>query len=51
MIEKASLWEKLGIGAFVVLLALSIPFGIGMALYTNDSRWLWFCMTLIVFLS
>jgi len=51
MVEKASLWEKLAIGTFVSLLLLSIPFGIGMAFYTDDYRWLWFCMTLIVFMS
>ena len=28
-----------------------IPFGIGMAMWTNNGNWLWFCMTLIIFLS
>lgn len=38
-------------GAFVILLAASIPFGFFMAFYTNDSRWFWFCAPIIIFLS
>jgi hypothetical protein len=35
----------------VFVLMLCIPFGIGMALYMDDIIWLWFCVTLILFLS
>lgn len=37
--------------AFVILLAASIPFGLCMAFYMDDSRWLWFCAPLLIFLS
>lgn len=46
--------ERLGdwaISAFVILAAAAIPFGFGMALYTNNGNWAWLCMFLILFLS
>jgi hypothetical protein len=38
------------ITAFVLLTALSIPFGLGMAFYTGNSYWLFFCVTLVMYL-
>jgi hypothetical protein len=36
---------------FVVLMLLSAPIGIGMALYTNNGSWFWLCAAWIIFLS
>lgn len=44
-------WKDLLMTLVVVVMVLMIPFGIGMALYMNDERWLIFCGTLIFFLS
>lgn len=41
----------IGTNAFIVALVGCIPFGIGMAFYMDDARWLWFCATLLIFLS
>lgn len=46
--------ERLGdwaISAFIILAALAIPFGFGMALYTDNGNWFFLCGFLILFLS
>lgn len=46
--------ERLGNAAMtvaIVLMALAIPFGFGMGLYTNNGDWFWLCGFLILFLS
>jgi hypothetical protein len=44
-------WAGIGTDALIVLLVASIPFGLFMAFYMDNSSWLWFCATLIIFLS
>lgn len=46
--ERLIAW---GMNGLVAALAGCIPFGIGMAFYMDDARWLWFCMPLLIFLS
>jgi hypothetical protein len=38
-------------GLVAMLLFLSIPFGIVMALVTNENSWFWFCLPILIFLS
>lgn len=42
---------KAAMNIAVVLMALAIPFGFGMALYTDDSSWFLLCAFLLIFLS
>jgi hypothetical protein len=42
---------KWSTNAFVVALAGCIPFGLVMAFYMDDAKWLWFCAPLLIFLS
>jgi len=44
-------WRDLIGPVLCFLLLACIPFGIGMAIYTNNGQWLWLCMVLIFFLS
>ncbi len=39
------------LSAAIFLMALAIPFGLGMGLYTNNGDWFWLCGFLIIFLS
>ena len=48
MKEKLVSWS---INIAVVLMALAIPFGAGMAYYTGNSNWLMLCGFLLIFLS
>jgi hypothetical protein len=45
------MWSKLTEYTVVGGLVACIPFGAGMAYYTNDPDWLWFCLPLAFFLS
>jgi hypothetical protein len=46
--KQVGVWAMNGL---VVGLFACIPFGIGMAFYMDDSRWLWFCAPILIFLS
>lgn len=51
---NANPWKRLGNAALtvaIVLMALAIPFGFGMALYTNNGDWFWLCGFILIFLS
>lgn len=39
-----------GMNLIVIALATSIPFGLGMFIYTLNSYWLLFCLPILVFL-
>jgi len=43
--------DQIVITVIVTLLALCIPFGVGMAVWTGNTNWLMLCGTLLIFLS
>jgi hypothetical protein len=44
-------WRALGGAVLAIALVAAIPFGLFMAWTMDDPPWLWFCSTLILFLS
>lgn len=42
---------NLAVGSAVVLMALAIPFGAAMGIYTENNNWFFLCGFLLIFLS